>query len=634
MILKRASRTQFSLAATAVVSIGLTLLLYGTGVTLPFYSDDLLQVPWAKATPVLDTWGTVNPYEHYRPVQSTLWWLAFLLTGDLRPELLHALNLVGHALCGVLVGMLVARFMDRPRLAAPLATALFVAFPFGFDVVLWPCAFGYPLAVALALGSILLYSSARDNKSLPQHGVAVVLAALAGFAHEAGVVAGALVLMTELAVAKGRFSRWPVAYVAGSLVPLVAIVRIVPSHGLTSHHTLADLAIVAQALAHPVAPLALVTEQWNVDASLAVLWIGAVALVVLAYGAYRIGQLKWFGFGVGWVLAWSSIPFLTQQFDWLRDPPRVLYPSAVGIAVMWGVGLLGLPPRRDGWLASWLGCVLLLGALAPSALFLVGRMDVYQRAGDLLWEIVETARGDGTTLFVNVPGRITPAERFYPLGHEGVIPLPPPTDVEMLVEVHSGKQGVAVERTAGGILPRLRYGVELAGQPLEIADLRVADNIMIVTYHPDGLSLERLGAMRPPQDARPAVARFGDRLSLLSAACHWLDSDSVVLRATWQVLAPVEGEPTVFAHLLGSDGGLLTQADGPPLRGLYPFAEWRPGEVVEEVRVFEGVGPEAAAVVFGVWDPSAGTRWAASGVHGERLRDDACRCEVQVERGR
>ena len=302
VILKRASSVEISLAATAMVSAGLTVLLYGPGVNLPFYSDDLLQVPWAKVTPLLDAWGLVNPYGHYRPVQSTLWWLAFVLTGDLRPELLHALNLLGHAWCGVLVGMLAGRFINRPRLAPAFLAALFVAFPFGFDAVLWPCALGYPLSVALTLGAILLYLSAHDKASLPHHGVAMVLAALAGFAHEAGVVAGALVVMAELAVASGRFSRWPLAYVLASLVPLVAIIRIVPSHGLTSHHTMEDLAVV-QALAHPVAPLAMMARQWGVDPIVAVLWTGAVALSVLACGARRIGQLKLFGFGLGWALA-------------------------------------------------------------------------------------------------------------------------------------------------------------------------------------------------------------------------------------------------------------------------------------------------------------------------------------------
>jgi hypothetical protein len=103
----------------------------------------------------------------------------------------------------------------------------------------------------------------------------------------------------------------------------------------------------------------------------------------------------------------------------------------------------------------------------------------------------------------------------------------------------------------------------------------------------------------------------------------------VVLVTRWTVLGLVEGTPTLFAHLVGADGTLLAQADGDPLRGLYPFSLWRPGEVVRDVRAFDDVPPGPVTVALGVWDPMTGLRWEATGPDGGPLVEDAFWCEVR-----
>ncbi len=632
MLAKRATPDWASLTSVALVALnsaGLTYCLYGSGTALPFYSDDLIQVLWTKATPLVDIWRTVNPYDHFRPVQFTLWRLLYLFTGDLRPDVLHALNLVGHVFCGMLVGLLSARWLGRSRLVPSLVAALFVAFPFGFDAVLWPCALAYQLCVGLSLVAVLLYLSARASRSVPRHVVAIVVTALAGFSLESGVVSGAMILLAEVAIAGRLASRWPLAYLMASAVPLSAVISVAPSLGLSGHHSINDLAVVVQTLAFPVAPLATAVQQFGVDVLVALLSIGLAALLLLVYGAHRDGQLRWLGFGFGWTLAWISVPLLTQQFDWLRDPPRVFYPSAAGVALIWGTGLAGLSPRALGRTGRCLGQLLLIGAIVPAIFFLQGRMELYQRVGDLLWEVLSIADERGSTLFVNVPGRITPVERFYPLGHEGVIPLPPPTNVDVLVEAHTGHRGVALQRVVGGLLPRLPYQVEIAGDPLSADDLRAAEEVVILSYRTGRPSLEVAGAVLPPQTASSAIACFGEQIRLLSASARRDGHGNVVLTTTWQAEVSVKGAPTIFAHLLDPDGTVVAQADGYPIRGLYPFAEWRPWEVVQDVRVFEEVGSSASTVSFGVWDPSAGVRRTAVAADGERLRDDAFRCEVQ-----
>ena len=231
-------------------------------------------------------------------------------------------------------------------------------------------------------------------------------------------------------------------------------------------------------------------------------------------------------------------------------------------------------------------------------------------------------------LFVNLPGRITPRARLYPLGHEGVIPLPPPTNADLLVQVHTGRKGVAFERMYGAVLPPLPYSVELAGAPLAVDDLRAAKRVLLLAHRDGPMQMEEAGAVLPPREAGPPLASFDQQIAALSVSCTRRGPHQVSLAIEWQASGLVVGNPTVFAHLLAADGSLVTQADGYPLRGLYPFKQWRPEEIVHDLRTFDDVPPGPAVVALGVWDPAAGVRWEALGADGETFSDNALKCQV------
>lgn len=613
----------------ALVSLALTLFLYGGALALPLYSDDVLQVPWVEATGTADFWRAVGPYRDYRPLHFTLWRLLYLLTGDLRPGLLHALNLAGHGLCGVLVALLASRWGKRSSLIALLAAAFFVAFPFAFDAVPWAIAFSYPLTTALALGALLAYLHARDVASLPHHLLSVVLTGLAGLAHEGGAAAGLTILLAEVVASwrgRRRLSPWPLANLAVSGLTLVAAVLVRPQgtslHGLAWPDLAYSGACALQALTFPTAPLAGLLTRQGVSPALAVALVGLPALAAVGWGARR-------GLGVGpallaagWWALWCLPPLATLRFEWLSDAPRVFYPTAVGVALLWA-GATGA--RRDRVCRAM---VLAVACLVPAAWFVAGRMAFQRQVGNLLWEVIGTAEESGPLLVVNLPSRITPAGRFYPLGREGAVPLPPRVTADDLVTAHTGRSDAVFERAWGPVLPPLPYAVQPLGDPLTPDDLRGAGQVALVVYRPDGMGLEEAGAILPLQATDQPLARFGREVLLLSLSCTRAGPARVVLSIRWQVLGPVEGTPTVFAHLLRADGTLLAQADGDPLRGLYPFPLWQPSEVVRDVRVFDNVPTGAATVAVGVWDPAAGARWKAVGSDGEPLADDALRFAI------
>jgi len=635
------SRLKSPVALAALVSLGLSLFLYSRSLALPFYSDDLLQFPWIKATPLLDFWRDVGPYDDYQPVHFMIWRLLYLSLGDLRPGLARCFNIAGHALCGALAGALVNSQKKETWVSAPLTSALFVAFPFAFDVVPWASAFCYPLTIALALGGVLCYLRARRQGSLTVHLLAVALTALSGFTYEGGVVAGPAILLVEATlVTKPRTWRWPAIHVAASALPLGLIVRFAPvsAHWLGGIHSLSNLLVALQCLAFPIAPLATLLGRVGIGPKLAMGCVGLCALLALIRIAYRTGWRRWFWFGLGWAVLWSVVPLANLRFNWERDPLRVLYPCAVGTAVIWGLPLARALGRRAGQRRILIPIVLTIGALVPSLLFVRERMALWQRSGHLLWQVLTAADDhDGPILFVNLPGRITPQTRLFPLGHEGVIPLPPPTSTDLLLRVHTGREDAAFERYSGAILPPLPYSVELAGAPLNDADLRAASEVFVLgrfatssTCRDDEMRLEEAGAIvaKQPQIATPVVATFGQKIAVLSISCRRSSPTQVILDVDWRALGSMAGTPTVFAHLLGADGTPLAQADGEPLRGLYPFSRWRPGEVVHDVRVFDPVPSKPATVAIGIWEPDTGLRWKAVGSDGRELADDAFRCSV------
>ncbi len=58
---------------------------------------------------------------------------------------------------------------------------------------------------------------------------------------------------------------------------------------------------------------------------------------------------------------------------------------------------------------------------------------------------------------------------------------------------------------------------------------------------------------------------------------------SFVLRLVWKTTAPIRADYTVFAHLLGPDGTIVTQNDRQPLEGFYPTSGWAIDEPVDDL---------------------------------------------------
>ena len=110
------NRLWLALALWGLLLIG---LVYGRSLSLPFFFDDFVHLPYVDATSLSEMWRTAGSLAYYRPLTFILWKLLYLTLGHHSPVAQHAINLLLHLLNGLLAAQLaVGRCLP---LAAPLA---------------------------------------------------------------------------------------------------------------------------------------------------------------------------------------------------------------------------------------------------------------------------------------------------------------------------------------------------------------------------------------------------------------------------------------------------------------------------------------------------------------------------------
>ncbi len=93
------------------------------------------------------------------------------------------------------------------------------------------------------------------------------------------------------------------------------------------------------------------------------------------------------------------------------------------------------------------------------------------------------------------------------------------------------------------------------------------------------------GKVANPIHLPAGAANFDDRVALLAVA---VDADGLVpggqlpVTLTWQGLAPMTENYTVFVQVLDAADRLVGQVDAWPVQGTFPTSQWTPGEVVRD----------------------------------------------------
>jgi hypothetical protein len=625
--------------ASALVALVLTAMLYGDTLTLPLFSDDLVQIPWLESISWSKLWTSSSPYGYYRPLWYSMWRVWGLLAGGLHPFGLHLLNLIAHFAASWLAGLLAAVWISPPphpltmggdrgkegSVTACLAVALFAVFPFARQAIAWPGAVYNPLVSAMGAGAILAYDHGRRGRGTGWIGLALLLTALSALTYELGLLVGATIVFIEFVGWlqrrwQRRLSPWPLAFAALMITTLMIWQSMRGSgligFGLSPTDLRRNAGFLLQGLIYPIAPFPQWVATWsNLPGELGLWLVALPTLALLVRGGWRWNRGA-FLLGAGWFVLFAIGPLVTMKADWFALAPRFLYMTAAGVALMWTAAVgPWLARLRPSWRLVAIGALAL--ALILAGLFVKDGVRLYRMAGESIWDAARAAERDHPILLVNLPLRITPQRRVYPLGFEGITPLPARVTAEELVYVHTGIREGAVAVSFGVVAPEPSpdHTYQLHGDAVGWQELaktaRDASTIYLTRYEPGRIYLAEAGAVGVDAPPVEPLAHFDERVTLLEATSTCDEAGQVSLTAYWRVDGAVETDATVFAHLLNAEGTLITQADGYPLLGMQPFWVWTPGEIVRDVRHFEPVSSGEYTIRLGLWEPATGKRWSA-----------------------
>jgi len=121
----------------------------------------------------------------------------------------------------------------------------------------------------------------------------------------------------------------------------------------------------------------------------------------------------------------------------------------------------------------------------------------------------------------------------------------------------------------------------------------------------------------PPEPPEyPINAQFGDSIALVGGdfperVLHPGQTLSYTLQ--WLALDSVDGDYTVFNHVLDSTGNIRAQQDSMPQEDRYPTSMWDPGEIVMDAHTIllpSDLEPGKYTLRIGLYEPDSGQRLA------------------------
>jgi hypothetical protein len=318
---------------------------------------------------------------------------------------------------------------------------------------------------------------------------------------------------------------------------------------------------------------------------------------------------------------WLVVPLAGGWLVSLRWPvfdERYLIAATPALFLFLGAGAAWLAGRRRwGWAAlGLLGAACLVGSLFSLRNYYV-EPEYSRTAG---WRQVaahlDTYAGSNDVLIQNYPD---PALTYYT---RGALP-------HRLLPAYDGVPAEDTARALGVLAAgydRLWFlpypnpdwdATGMVGQWLDrhadrVEDIRLG-NIRLQAYLPLRLSLAQMS---------PVEARLGEAIHLRGYRLAGMPQPGGTLALTlyWEALAPVDGDYTVFVHLLGAADAMLGQRDHPPQEGAAPTSTWVPGQVLADqyqISIDPGALAGPARLMVGMYDPLSGIRLPVTGAADE-----------------
>ncbi len=642
------------------------LAVYGYAVFLPYHIDDFVHFRWVSVHTLAQVWTSAAGLSYFRPLPFTIWELVRAWSGGFPPVVEHAINVVIHALNGMLLFELIRlhrQDASGKTLVAIIVAFLFLLFPFSYQAVPWVGSLTHPLVTFLMLGSMVAFIVGREKHRGVLVLLSLLLALLAPFANETGVLIAPLLTLFYLTLAGSTSLRRELGKVrifwAFSLMAVLALFWLRSHSGLTMQPV--DLTsrwqnavYFLQGLAYPVAPLAeqLKLHLPGLSDLASVLSICLPALAILVWLSVRLGYARQVLFAVGWYVVAIAPAWLMLDFSYVVDGPRLMYEASPGATVLWalpaamvleqvianpshGKNLMAPMSIRRLWVGLAAATLLTIATLIGSVSFLTERADMYwqtrQATQGLLAAVKDLPDTKQPILSVNFPAWFAPKSPTYALGHEGVSFIPTYSSPIDLVWAMIGREYVIPNVVVHELQLHWRYNYLNYGRVFKLPDiqpmLRDARKVLFTSYRLNDLVTYDVGNLEKVNQPRPAhyLAVYSGTLVLVDG--EWQrEGNTLQVTLRWQSWLTLTQEVRTFVHLQDDSGALVAQEDGLPLMGVADPLWWQPGDQWRDMRVIvlpTDLRPGRYTLRAGVYPASGGNRFIARDPQGKRYPEDS-----------
>jgi hypothetical protein len=639
------------IASLAIVAV-LAVILYWPTLRLPLLYDDLLHIRITKGLDFASVWLPTQDFGFYRPLTFLPLLIIKQLFGHYPAELLHGINVAQQAINAVLLGSLSWRLWQKVHwaLAAGLLLALF---PFSYQAIVVYGHNVHPATASLLLLGLHTYLSTirtgRHRRVWLIGTTAIFLLAL--LSHESAVLFGAFAAfvqwndeghMLPLTFSDpGRslraLARQPwLFYLALGLIYLVAYQFLplsrAPQATFSAGAAWLKLLYVLQAAVYPIAWFGHFlpqTSTWNV---VTVLFGLVIALGLTAWSARDNSNRLPLLMGWAWWFLATMVIAIPLSVNYLLHGPRLLYISSIGLAILWPVLLQPLWRMQKFGRLLWFICLAFV--LLTSWLFVRDRLLSYSRLTGpvgVVEAVMEDRPAEEGVLLINLLSWLAPEKNSYPVGVELVAML---GDYIFVEELFAEK--LLVDRPVQAIrIPDLlaeaeyNYGIheQTAGSHIEGDWTPGGSQLFVTRFAEAGPESQHLGSIVPGGEAPEPVATIGS-YELLAAEAAYCES-SVHLTSTWDITTiggnrnEITSTTSLFVQLLGEDGLLISQADGPPLTLRPDLVRLPQGWWINDVRELPAEGAEGGQILLGAYDFVNGERFPALDGQGKALPENA-----------
>ncbi|MFK7802402.1 MAG: hypothetical protein AB8G95_12265 [Anaerolineae bacterium] len=655
------SQQIFLFAAAACI---VTLLTYGRTLWLPFFFDDLVQLPFVDRYTLAQHWAGSNESPYYRPLVISIWKVETLLFGRHLPVFQHGLNLVFHCINACLTGVFSLQMVDRLNvekrsnfLFGLLVLTLYLLYPFHHQAIPWPGALFHILVTTFILAALIAYLNDRLIAAL-------IFAFLAPFTHENGVVVPALIfLIIGIRCFFAAKLDWrqligqPLlfAFPAGAWL----IVRSLVATSRDAQTLFPGFESIGQSgtwffqgLTWPGAILSRGLLSMPGFNDLGVVWlVGALSILLALVICYRAKtSLLLLALGAGWWLIASAPAMLVLPFGYIFNSPRLLSLAGCGVAIFWGSVIWQLVLKvgsfRQNQFAAGLALFLLvvfgfgqwvgITQILESNRYHTMLGDAYRQATSLASH--QTA-ADAFPVFINFPSSMAPRDKYFPLGNEGAVFWPGYAPQHTIVttndnQIETINQQFVQADAIRSDQPYLYGIVRPTGQVEEFRN-QPAATFYNTVYSENSISIFPAGNWSDSGSGLlngtfiPDSEEF--KIELLNRSfgqSHSNGQDFYNIGFSWQAAAGRANDVTVFVHAVNAAGELVSQSDGDPLVGLAPLSVLNTDEALHDIRTIPA-DPAIVAFRVGLYNRVTGERIPFYGADGQRAADDMYIFEVE-----